>query len=273
MSLRIPLFTLAVLSSTSLASAQGEAPPPAPPPGAAEPAAPATPPPPPPPAAAAPAQPAPAPAPAPGYGAQPGPGAQAWAPAAAPPPSAGGHTHDGFYLRLGIGVGSYSGESKPDGGGYTIDVSGVGPSVEIALGGTVAPGVVIGGGIYGSTIPTPKYEYQNLSEDGGQAVGSMLGPFVDWYFDPHGGFHAQAALGYTAISAAKGDNYPGEDSSGGGTGVMAGVGYEAWVGEEWGVGGLARVHYFSGEVEGDDSGNKSDVSGTVLSILFTATLH
>ncbi|MCE7891973.1 MAG: hypothetical protein DYH12_20100, partial [Sorangiineae bacterium PRO1] len=213
-----------------------------------------------------------------GYGGPP-PAGQA-PPPAAPPPDPGVHTHDGFYLRMGLGVGSLSGTVEQDAGIGTVDIdaSGIGPAVELALGGTVAPGIVIGGGIYGTSIAKVKYEYQNQSSDGGQGVASMIGPFIDYYFDPNGGFHAQAAIGITAITSQKSDDlasdpYPSEDSSGTGSGLMLGVGYEAWVGEQWGIGGLARLQYFSGEVEGDDSGDKADVSGTVIAVLFTATLH
>ncbi|MFO0566656.1 MAG: outer membrane beta-barrel protein [Polyangiaceae bacterium] len=273
-----PLLVAALTLVVARARAQ-EAPPPAQP-------APAPPP------AAAPMQPAAAGPPAPMQPAQPAPmqpmqpapgepapmagpaPAAAWQPAAAPKPAMGGaYTHDGFYLRLGIGVGSASFTVKEP--STDVDVTGIGPSLEIALGGTVAPGLVLGGGIYGTSLASPEYKAQGVTSTGGAATVSMIGPFLDYYFNPTGGFHLQAAAGYTALNALKADSdpYPSEDSSGGGFGLVAGAGYEAFVGEEWSVGGLARIQYMSGSVEGADSGNERDVSGTVVSLLFTATLH
>lgn len=174
---------------------------------------------------------------------------------------------------MGIGAGFANLTLKPDAGGDDIDFTGAGPSVELAFGGTVAPGLVLGGGIYGTSIASPTYSQGNLEEDGGAAVASMVGPFIDYYFDPNGGFHLEAALGYTALSAEEGDVYPLESASGGGFGLVAGVGYEWWVGEQWGLGVLGRLHYVSGTVTGDDSDEDTDVSGTIISVLLTGTLH
>jgi hypothetical protein len=176
---------------------------------------------------------------------------------------------------MGIGWGSLSAEVDDKDLNITGDVTGTGVSVELAFGGTVAPGLVIGAGIYGTSVASPEYESNGLKSDGGQVVASMLGPFLDWYFDPHSGAHFQAAVGYTAITAEQADSdpYPSQDSSGGGFGVMVGAGYEFWIGDQWSLGPLGRLHYMSGEVEGDDTGGKADVSGTVFSVLLSATYH
>src|SRR5438045_765689 len=67
------------------------------------------------------------------------------------------HTHDGFYLRLGLGFGGVGGNVTPDAGGPTTSMKGGTVSSELAFGGTVAPGLVIGGGIYSMIVPSPKY--------------------------------------------------------------------------------------------------------------------
>ena len=228
--------------------------------------------------ASAPPAPAPAPAPVPA----PAPAPAVGAPTSAPPSGgplaptrAGVHTHDGFYFRFGFGFGSLSGTVKDEIGGQSVDgdVSGTGFSGELAFGGTVAPGLALGGGIYGTTIPEPEYEADGVSSDGGAIGISLIAPFADYYFSPTSGFHLQGALGYAMVTAAKGEPYPYEDASGGGVGLMLGVGYEAWVGEQWGLGGLARVLYSSGSVTGDDSDESKDYTGAVFSLLLTTTLH
>jgi hypothetical protein len=263
------------------AAAQG-APPPPPPPGAEPAPAPAPEPAPaPPPEGAAPGAPPPAPppgaAPAPaggGYAAQVG--------AAPPPPDAEGvHTHDGFYLRLGIGFASTSGTVKRSSGGFDApdtDQSGAGVASELAFGGTVAPGLVIGGGIWGASVPSPEYETSGTSTDGDSLALSSIGPFIDYYFDPNGGGHLQAAIALGVASQSKGDL----DSAYTGTGysLMLGGGYEWWVGEQWSLGVLARVQYFnvSGHPDDDIAGISADdidveASFFVPALLLSITYH
>lgn len=196
----------------------------------------------------------------------------------------GVHTHDGFYLRLGLGFGSMSGTAKRKFAGLEDeqDGSGGGVASEFALGGTVAPGLVLGGGIYGISVPSPSYEDDNgTSTDGDQLVLSSIGPFIDYYFDPNGGGHIQAAIALGVASQAKGDL----DAAYSGTGValMFGGGYEWWIGEQWSMGILARLQYFSvkGHPDEDDASalgfnaDDVDVEGTFLvpALLLSLTYH
>ena len=95
--------------------------------------------------------------PQPGYG-QPQPGygqpQGGYPPPGYPPPGyAPGedetvHFHDGFYFRFGLGLGFLNITSKPDEdvpGDPELKTTGTGGAVEIALGGTPTPGLVIGG--------------------------------------------------------------------------------------------------------------------------------
>src|SRR5258706_15136989 len=110
-------------------------------------------------------------------------------------PATGAHTHDGFYARIALGAGFGFGKNEVDvAGSPTADVSGVAGAGELALGGTVARGLVLGGGSYGAFLTVPKYKSDAGDVKGGPLVFQSLGPFVDFYFDPHGGGHAQAAL-------------------------------------------------------------------------------
>ncbi|HXK20611.1 MAG TPA: hypothetical protein VNG33_22525, partial [Polyangiaceae bacterium] len=92
--------------------------------------------------------------------AAPGPGAPAPAWNAPPQPQAsaaqpGVRTHDGFYFRLGLGVGALDGSftlhhhnTVDDSDKDEISGSGVAYLGELALGGSPKPGIVIGGGAY-----------------------------------------------------------------------------------------------------------------------------
>src|SRR5258708_4381804 len=83
--------------------------------------------------------------PAPGYG----PSTFA-APRELPPPvRAGVHVHDGFYYRFAFGPGTSSVSSKVvfpgGGGGYAETTKGGGVGFDLAIGGTPAPGLALGG--------------------------------------------------------------------------------------------------------------------------------
>jgi hypothetical protein len=194
---------------------------------------------------------------------------------------------------MALGVGGLSGSYRADVSGATKDdVSGVAALDELAFGGTPSPGVVIGGGIYGSTTPSP-----TLSADGAEikagAIGvGVVGPFVDVYPNPQTGFHLQAAMGLALLTASEGDpqqicfssggqtacgtgRAPADDYLGAGLGIVVGVGYEGWVGDQWSIGGLARLTYASGTMSAVNDTSRPDikVSGVLPGALLTITYH
>ena len=231
--------------------------------------------------------------PQPGYG-QPQPG-YAQPQQGYPPPGyapaaqdAGVQYHDGFYLRLGFGVGFLGVTLKPeddDIGDVEVKMNATAPAIEIALGGTPTPGLVIGGAISGLTVSEPEYEI----ESGGQTekgdaedttvTQSNIGVFIDYYFDPEGGFHAQGLLGLGVLQATYDGDSDTDDWTATGPMVALGLGYEGWVGDQWGLGGLARLTVAS--LSSDESppidgeAHEIDTKATVITpaILFTATFH
>jgi hypothetical protein len=201
---------------------------------------------------------------------------------------AGEHFHDGFYLRLGIGLG-YSYMSLRNAGDDSTDSSslaGLAIPLELAMGGTLAPGWVLGIGSYGAGIPSPRAKNgdEALDTENSQ-VFSTIGPFIDYYFLPDRGFHAQAAFGFAMAPFTFRDDGEGYETKGEPKGwtAMLGVGWESWVGEQWGIGALARIQYarlkldeITLENEGDEiDTSEVDLSGHLLvpALLFTATLH
>jgi hypothetical protein len=193
----------------------------------------------------------------------------------------GVRTHDGFYFRAGLGVALFAGGSvAPPGSTTNVSVSGAGPSLELAIGGTPWRGLVIGGGIYGMTAPGPTYSASGASLSGGAAVVSSIGPFADWYVDPEGGWHIQGVIGLAAIQAGKGTpteiggssyTFPSDDESGTGISLLAGVGYEWWVGDQVSLGAIARIQYVGGSVKGSGDTDSTSVKLVVPAILGTLT--
>ena len=88
--------------------------------------------------------------------------------------------HDGFYLRLALGGGSTSWTR----GKHHDEETAPAGLYDVALGGTIGPGVVLGGGLFNT-----------VADLDGLYRLTVLAPFVDYYFNPHEGLHMQFALG------------------------------------------------------------------------------
>ncbi len=157
----------------------------------------------------------------------------------------GDYTHDGFYLRLalgggyvhdnlhfngtrilGVAVGAFDGEAQ--GGSFQGD---------LAAGWTVTKGLVIGGELYIEQVANPKITFSGRSVSSDVSVGTltMFGPVVDWYLNPHKGFHFGGMLGVARITMQDKSNNKLDNQPIGGGGV-AFVGYEWWIGKQWAAG-------------------------------------
>jgi hypothetical protein len=197
-------------------------------------------------------------------------------------PRAGVHEHDGFYLRMALGAGYLSDSETVTVGATSIDdsVTGGGLVLELKLGGTLGRGFVLGGGIEGGAFPSPQVKLS----DGTAVTGtnstvdvSMIGPFIDYYFDPSEGLHLQALVGYGVISVSS-QNANGTTTSGSspaGLALSVGFGDEWWVGEQWSIGVLARLQYLSAKndqsILGVDFTDHNSV--IVPGLLATFTFH
>jgi hypothetical protein len=256
--------------------AGGEAPPAAEPPAAAptEGAPPAAAPPAAaPPAAAQPAAPPPGAAPPPpGYGTPP-PGYGPPQPPNGEPP--GAHTHDGFFMRLGLDFGPVGVTEKVSVNGNQLgsDIkwSGFTIGYDLLLGGSPVPGLAIGGAILLTTTKDPKVEQGSLSVNAnGTMVTGGVAFFGDFYPDPHGGGHILAMLGYSSISYV---STSGQSTSNSPTGLMAAIGggYEFWIANQWSIGPVLRLMYANMNYE--SNGAKDSASMLYPSIGVGFTLH
>ncbi len=213
------------------------------------------------------------------------------APAAAPVKTI--HNHAGFYLRMGLGLGPLFGTLQYDVNATStiFDSVGLSEQIELAAGGTVTPGIVIGGGFFGALSASPMYGWTANGQDrrvsGGTVTTEVIGPFIDAYPKSTRGFHLQAALGPAGMAVSKGDahrvcfpspagcssiNVPIADYSGMGFGLVGGVGYEAFVDDHWSLGAIARVMYITASLStGDSSLGSVHLSTFVPGLLFGAT--
>jgi hypothetical protein len=190
---------------------------------------------------------------------------------------AGYHVHDGFYLRLGAGLGAGSASvSSDDRGVPSFEIGGAGLALNLWIGGTPWRGVAIGGlaslqGIGESNTVVEDRE-TDLGMDGGTL---LLGPFIDAFPDPQRGLHVGGSVAL-AFLGARGDSQALEDLdvvdyNGGGLGASAWVGYMGFVGAEWSMGGLLQLTAFATGEKKD--GVERRGSGYELSLSFSALYH
>ncbi len=187
---------------------------------------------------------------------------------------AGYHVHDGFYLRLGAGIG---GGHTSVSGNTNFGVGGPGLALNLWLGGTPWRGVALGGllSYQGENDGDTVVEGQKTGAGANSRI-ALLGPFLDVFPDPLRGLHfggsaALAFVGTTADSHLLSDNFAVKDYSGGGLGVSAWLGYMGFVGPEYSMGGLVQLSgYATGKKE---NGDDRKASGYAVSLSFTALYH
>jgi hypothetical protein len=189
---------------------------------------------------------------------------------------------------MGLGVGRTAAtfrnsDSREFGGSVEGSLAGVAAAVELSLGGTPAPGLVIGGGIFSGSTGA-EVETNEVDVDGqpvpavkyNQLTFTLIGPFVDYYFDERAGFHLQGALGLAAMEVGTGRQGSTELTANrtlGGLGFMLGGGYEWFVGEQWSLGGIIRMRYGALETDDDDDERYTFQTLALPEVLFSATFH
>jgi hypothetical protein len=208
----------------------------------------------------------------------PAPPATSASPAAPPQPAVsaapradvherGAYLHDGLYLRMALGAsyGWVSGEG-PSGPAH---LSGGGPAIMLAIGGTPAPGLVIA------------FDFSIASVDGDFAgappgaagpastVEPLVGALLDWYPWPDGGWHLGGALGLGGLGLT---DSAGFNSNGYSFGVAALGGYDWWISTQWSAGVLAFVATATTTGTEDNNQNQTGYRFTPATIGIEASL-
>ena len=177
------------------------------------------------------------------------------------------HLHDGFYLRLHLG-GSYLQLNSDIG-----TLSGPGASFGIALGGAIAPNLIIYGTFFGVSVTDPHFE-----SDGGSpsTLSGMtlsltgLGGGLAYYLPNNVYFAGTVATMQWSMNRSDDsyNSYYTRDDSKWGVGVQGLVGKEWWVSQDWGIG-------LAGEVMAASMKDDADMTwtGLAFSLLFSATYN
>jgi hypothetical protein len=159
-------------------------------------------------------------------------------PALPPPVMRTDHVHDGFYVRLSLGLGSLGASMNvPHPIVGDIDGSGMSLALDLAVGYAPSPGIVLGGTVMMEKLPSTTVDAARpISTD----IGTMLlGPFFDGYPDARGGFHLGAGLGFARAKVERQELAGFTDSNG--YGLAGWIGYDMWVADQWSTGLVLRV--------------------------------
>lgn len=179
------------------------------------------------------------------------------------------YRHQGFYLAADTGIGFLGAWGKGPLGSASI--SGTGSMTGLDIGGTIAPGLVLGGVVRawstkgtfngGPTITAtttyyangvPSTSQQTLSGNA-RATSVEIGAFVDWYPNPENGWHVGASVGLGGMGIV---DDAGTSSVSEALGGSIFGGYQWWLGPAWSL-GLAGI--VSGATTGKfDDSNQND---------------
>jgi hypothetical protein len=190
-------------------------------------------------------------------------------------PYYGGHAHDGFYMRVHLGMG-YLGASESYGGG-TDHYSGGGLSYGAAFGGSIAPNLILFGELFGTTVFDATYTYQGYSEPSGMDLTMYgIGPGVAYYIMPLN-LYLSGSLAFSKISFSDTQSGVSLDDTRWGLGFNFMVGKEWWVARNWGLGVAGQLHVARmGDYVYDDATRYSydtNITAATFSVLFSATYN
>lgn len=208
------------------------------------------------------------------------PGSELYVP---PRPRPGARLHDGFYLRVGSGFGSYQERifHKMGTDEAHTTVTGMGTASELMIGGNISRRLVLGGGSWGTTVlasdvtvtKSDRGTSPNASDLSGTPSLTLFGPFLSYYCDPTGGLAFYGGLGFASAREVDpaGAKFDRDRVAIGGGGVL-GIGYDWWVGDEWsiGVSGRAMSAIATRKIDGERLWHMVVASPAVL---FTVTYH
>ena len=187
------------------------------------------------------------------------------------PQGAGGyHLHDGFFMRGAIFGGYLRDKFEAEGDSFfrirSGTTRGAAFGLELAVGGAIAPGWILAGGLVaswgvGSTVDLVVDDPAHEVELGAQSMGALVA-ITNVYPDPRGGLYFEAGGGPARFAVSQTERQGDWNTAQGSTGwsVLAGVGYDVWTGPQNSVG--LQVRGVFGRFDGPDAHPPTNSSGT-----------
>jgi hypothetical protein len=179
----------------------------------------------------------------------------------------GTRVHQGRFLRLAAGFSALHDSWHPSGGTADAVHTGWGPSLEVAVGKHVRPGLVLGGSLQLTSIINRDETTLGMTyplDDTSHFVDTVAA-LIDYYPNPRRGLHAGGTLGIAAITEL--DTHMGGTQTSLGFAASLHAGYEWFMSKRWSAGGMARLafHHY-----GTDSPPPAATSNGLLASLLVA---
>jgi hypothetical protein len=188
-------------------------------------------------------------------------------PEAPPPVPRTYRVHDGFYVRLNGGIGSVWAKFANGSAAGDVELDGSDMALDLMVGGSPSPGVALGGGLFGNLLLAAEAERDGLDLSDRDVGILVIGPFIDGFPNPKKGWHLGGTLGLAL--ANMNDTGPLDDKvRTTGFGGAAWGEYDAWVGDDWSVGGLVRLGV-TRTVDRHD-GDRITATSRSITLMFTA---
>jgi hypothetical protein len=175
--------------------------------------------------------------------------------------------HEGFFVRFTLGVGYLSASESYH--GATLSYSGFGVTAGGALGGAVAPNLILFGEILGTSVINADQNYGgSLGSSGYDVEMYGFGPGIAYYLEP-ANLYFSGTLAFTKISFSDTySQYPAGDTNLG-LGVSLMVGKEWWIGRRLGLGLAGQLHLASMS----DPSNSTRMTAAAVSLLGSLTFN
>ena len=177
-------------------------------------------------------------------------------------------THDGFYLRMGLG-GGYLQSSGSMAGTGELKLSGAAVGLDFALGGVVSPNLILFGELAFLSVSSPTVTLNGAS---GSANGVSFdhigfGPGLAYYVEP-ANVYVSGALIFGKLQIQNDNNtVTAQTKMGFGANLM--VGKEWWVSPQWGLGAALQLMLASNQ----DNGADVTYSTLGVALAFSATFN
>lgn len=183
------------------------------------------------------------------------------------------HTHDGFYARVNLGFGMLDTSIDTPGSGSDLTANGDTLAMDLAIGYSPTPGIVVGGAVLFESLPSADFDDPSASEANASTL--LLGPFFDGYPNARKGFHLGGTLGLAQDRLSR-KSVAGFRTAEG-FGLAAWIGYDFWVADEWSVGGLLRVMGTRATADADQTTNydsgTAHVATQSIHLMITTLYH
>jgi hypothetical protein len=149
--------------------------------------------------------------------------------------------HTGTQIRVGLGGGRFQDDMEVSFfGDRQGKAEGASVAFQLSVGLAVSEGFFLGGGIFTDTVTDPKVTFEGSGTHSDVKAGTLVlaGFYANYFFGDN--WHAFGAVG-GANMRTKDEAGDVDEDSASGAGVVIGGGYDAWVADDWMLGGAARM--------------------------------